>query len=99
MVSAAKIKADAVNQEADGTWTMQCPVTDGTCGDRAIQLPFRSPGWPTKAYAAERLEQHLDEHRGKGAMQELHDFRVERGLVPSADGLTAVSTTSIEDLS
>lgn len=96
MVSAAKIKANSVGQGEDGTWGMTCPLTDGSCGDRATMTPFTSTGWPTKAIATDRLEQHLDEHRGKGIAMSLEDFRAKHNLEPGEDAKTA--RVRIEDL-
>lgn len=109
MVSAAKIKADAVRQDEDGSWGLTCPLTDGSCGDPAKGVSFTSPGWPTKAIAADRLETHLAEHREGAAARtqgrpvdrskivSVEDFRAKHNLVPHPDGKRAV--LDIGDLS
>lgn len=81
------ILSDSLSQEEDGTWTFQCPgVAGDRCGD---EVPFRSSGWPTKKSASARGQQHFGAHKGD-PMQELHDFRVEQGLVVDDDGVVRV---------
>ena len=84
---------DSVTKDADGTWGFQCPGVQGSpCGTPGV-APFSSTGWPTKKTAAARGAQHFAEHKGEGPMQELHDFRVDQGLVVNDDG-----TVSVKDL-
>lgn len=91
----------AVTQEEDGTWTVLCPVTDGSCGtkkeDGTLDTPFVSTGWPTKKVARARLAEHVDDHRGVAPASTLEEFRAKHGLQGTADGKRAVVT--VEDLS
>jgi len=89
----SKILDSAVTNSGDA-WDFQCPGVEGSpCGDPATGQPFVSTGWPTKKAATARGEQHLAEHRGEDAMQELDEFRRDQGLVVADDG-----TVSVEDL-
>jgi hypothetical protein len=96
----SKLLDKAVFQEEDGTWTLQCPVTDGSCGTRPEPgeepTPFRSPGWPSKKVARARLDEHVDDHKGIRPMSTLEEFREKHGLTSSADGQRAVVT--VKDL-
>ena len=78
---------DAVSQEDDGTWVFRCP---GFLGDDCG--PFSTSGWPTRKSATARGAQHLLAHKEREPMQELHEFRLEHGLVPvrQADGSVKV---------
>lgn len=72
-VSDAVVQDPDVESKYHGTWGFVCPRPNGC-------VPFSSLGWPTKADAAERLRQHLDEHETKVPMSETADFMAERGL-------------------
>jgi hypothetical protein len=79
-----------VTKADDGSWTFQCPGVFGSpCGDPGSGRPFHSSGWPTKATATARGEQHLAEHETGEPMPSLEDFRAEHGLVAHADGIHA----------
>lgn len=85
----------AVTKGEDG-YGFVCPVTDGTCGtlraDPENGSPFVSTGWPTKAIARARLDEHVAEHKGEGDMSTLEEFRGKHGLTGTADGKRAVVT-------
>lgn len=85
LMAASRVLRNSVTGSDEDGWDFQCPVTDGTCGNQAEKVPFSSTGWPTRAFAEERGQQHFDEHNGEGAMQELHDFRQERGITQVSD--------------
>lgn len=85
----ASLLDKAVTREG-GSWGFVCPVTDGSCGSDGIG--FRSTGWPTKEIAADRLDQHVSEHRTGHVAMSLDDFRAKWGLTPTADGQRAVVT-------
>lgn len=90
-----KILDEAVTQRRDGLWDFACPGVQGSlCGDVASGTPFVSAGWPTKKAATARGAQHFAEHKGEGAMQEIHDFRTDQGLAVDADG----NVVRLEDL-
>jgi hypothetical protein len=63
-----------VTHHDDGTWGFECPEPSGCA-------PFVSTGWPTRASATKRLEQHKAEHETGEPMQELEAFRTDNNLV------------------
>lgn len=74
---------DYVTQDKDGSWSLTCPVTDGTCGtkdDDGNVTPFRSAEWPTKKLARARLDEHVNDHKGIRPMSTLDEFRAKHGL-------------------
>jgi hypothetical protein len=81
----------AVTKDGD-FWDFACPGVIGDfCGEPAADAPnFTSTGWPTKAAATARGQQHFDQHKSGAPMQELHDFRVDQGLVVGDDGRVSV---------
>lgn len=83
MVSAAKLKADAVTLAETG-WGFVCPYTTG-CGDPGSTAGFTSTGWPTKKSALARLETHLAEHKGHPPV-DLDEFRAAHGIGVRDDG-------------
>ena len=90
----SKILDQAISRSADETtWDFACPGVKGSpCGDAGT--PFTSTGWPTKATAQARGQEHFDEHKGKGAMSTLEDFRAKHNLVVTEDG----AAVSLEDI-
>ena len=92
---ASKILTDAVARGEGGGYDFVCPVTDGTCGDPASGETFRSTGWPTKAAALARAEEHAAEHKGEGAMSTLDDFRAKHGVGVDGDGKAVVSAKDL----
>ncbi len=60
----------AVSRSEDQTtWDFACPGVQGSpCGD--LGVAFTSTGWPTKATAAARGQQHFDEHKLGAAIAE-----------------------------
>lgn len=72
-----------------GGWDFVCPITSG-CGNPGTGESFTSREWPTKKHALARGQQHLDEHAGRGVMQELHNFRVANGLSVNSEGKAVV---------
>lgn len=90
----SKISASsAVSGSSSDGWDVECPVTDGTCG--ADGKPFTSTGWPTKASAVARAEEHFAEHRGETVMSTLEDFRAEHGLDVDKGGKAVVSAKDL----
>jgi hypothetical protein len=90
---ARKIIEAAVSGSEDDGWDVQCPgFADSPCGEPG-GAPFRSTGWPTKATASARAEEHFAEHRDGTPMSSLDEFRAKHGLTPTEDGLRAVLTT------
>lgn len=55
--------------------------------DAECACGFTSTGWALKKHATERIDAHTAEHESGEAMQELHDFRADRGLNPDASGV------------
>lgn len=84
-----------VTKADDDTWTLTCPVTDGTCGDRETGVPFTSSEWPTKKLARARLDEHVAEHKGEGVMSSLEEFRRKHGLHVNADGKAVVTAKDL----
>lgn len=90
----SKLLDQSVKARKGGTYDFICPVTDGTCGDREAGTPFQSTGWPTKASATARGQEHFTEHK-TGAdpdaetvpMSSLEDFRAKHGLTVDAKGV------------
>lgn len=91
-----KVLSKAITRNEDETtWDFACPGIKGSpCGDAASGAPFVSTGWPTKATAEARGQQHFDEHKGISVMQTLEDFRAEQGLGVNEDG----QAVSLEDI-
>lgn len=87
------ILSSSVSQAEDGTWTFQCPGVQGDPCHGPDGVAFRSSEWPTKKSATARGAQHFASHKDQTPMQELHDFRVENGLVVADDG-----SVKVEDL-
>lgn len=76
----------------DEGWDFRCPGVSGSpCGG---EEPFASTGWPTKASALARGQEHFDDHRGVAPMSTLEDFRAKHGLGVTEDG----KAVSLEDL-
>jgi hypothetical protein len=94
----SKLLDQAVTKGDDG-WDVVCPITDGSCGAKAVTdetgkvvedaKPFQSTGWPTKAIARDRLDGHIAEHKGEAEPVSLEDFRAKHNLAASKDGKTA----------
>ena len=82
-------KVEQFVSEGEDGWDFQCPVTDGSCG--ADGVGFRSTGWPRKADAVARGQQHVAEHKGEGVAQTLDDFRKARGLHVDSDGKAQIT--------
>lgn len=61
--------------DGDGTWRYVCGRPSG-CGTPEAG-PFTSSGWPSKAVALARGEQHEAEHEGGTPMPSLDVFRAE----------------------
>ncbi|MCA1570783.1 MAG: DUF4192 domain-containing protein [Chloroflexi bacterium] len=59
-------------KDDDGTWRYTCSRPFG-CG--ADGVPFNSSGWPSKAIATARGEQHEAEHEKGEPMPSLEEFR------------------------
>lgn len=77
----------SVTQNENG-WDFECPNIQGSpCGEPGGR-GFLSTGWPTKKAALARGQEHFDEHKGLGAAQELHEFRVSQGIGVADDGST-----------
>lgn len=88
----AKVSLSACVTEADdGTWDANCPVTDGSCGTRPEKVedrvPWRSTGWPTKATARARLDEHVEEHKTGQPASDLNEFRAKHGLIVDESGV------------
>jgi len=66
----------STTKDADGTWRYVCGQPRG-CGAEA---PFTSSGWPTKALALSRGEQHEAEHEKGTPMPSLAEFRRANGV-------------------
>jgi hypothetical protein len=70
-------------READGAtvYDFQCPYPTGCGNDTADpESRFTSLGWADREHARERARQHIAEHQGEDITQDLHTFRVERGI-------------------
>lgn len=87
---------DRVTQDADGTWSFECPRVKGSlCGDLGAGVGFRTSGWPDREHALARGAQHFTEHKDpEFAMPSLEEFRAERGLTATPDG----GVVRLEDL-
>lgn len=89
---ASKLLSKSVTGNKEAGYDFVCPVNDGTCGDRVAGVSFSSTGWPTRAIAEARGEEHFAEHKGEGTVSTLEEFRAKHGLAPSADGQRALVT-------
>lgn len=58
--------------------------------DVVCSCGWRSTGWADVEHAKARAQQHADEHTSGEPAQELHDFRLERGIV--VDTMAAFDT-------
>lgn len=83
MAEADKAVQAVENEDGVTTYDFVCPRPAGCGGDDG---PFQSTRWPTKKVAAERGAQHLAEHDEGVLMQDLGEFRPDRGLVPTPSG-------------
>lgn len=92
---ASKIVTDAVTESEDGTFAFNCPVTDGSCGDRDKKVPFNTSGWPTAEIALARAEEHVQDHLGVAPMSTLEDFRAKHGLTVTPDGKAVVTVKDL----
>lgn len=99
MSKSKRLRAAVTGSDAKG-WDFTCPVNDNTCGPRdKPDVSFTSTGWPTRAIAEERGQEHFTEHiTGSDPDVEtviassLEEFRAKHKLVPSSDGKRAVVT-------
>jgi len=81
-----------LSENKGSAWDFQCPVSQG-CGEPG-GAGFSSKGWPTKAAALARGQQHFDEHKGLGVAPSLDEFRKEQGLAVDGEG----AVVRVEDL-
>jgi hypothetical protein len=84
----AKVKVVTSRKtDADTVYDFRCPYPAG-CGVPGGDS-FASTGWAQRKDAVDRGKQHIAEHEQGEPMQELHAFRVDRGLTPNAAGEAA----------
>lgn len=69
------------------TYKTRVVKNGGDSYDAQCACGFTSSGWTLKKHAQERIDAHQAEHESGEAMQELHDFRADRGLNPAAPGV------------